>query len=123
MHFFNALLFQNLLNFQRVLEFLIKVLVIQSCPPLCDPMDCSPPGSSVHEILQARILEWVAISSSRGSSRLGLNSCISLHWLADSLPSELLGKPYGILNFVFNCLNIHLSDDKGLQKMIFLRVF
>ena len=34
----------------------------------CDPMDCSPPGSSVHRISQARILEWVAISSSRGSS-------------------------------------------------------
>ena len=34
--------------------------------PLCDPMDCSPPGSSVHGILQARILEWVAIFSSRG---------------------------------------------------------
>ena len=41
----------------------------QSCPTLCDPMDCSPPGSSIHGILQARILEWVAISSSRGSSR------------------------------------------------------
>ena len=43
--------------------------VAQSCPTLCDPMDCSLPGSSVHEILQARILEWVAISFSRGSSR------------------------------------------------------
>ena len=43
--------------------------VCQSCPTLCDPMDCSPPGSSVHGILQARILEWVAISFSRGSSR------------------------------------------------------
>ena len=40
----------------------------QVCPTLCDPMDCGPPGSSVHGILQARILEWVAISSSRGSS-------------------------------------------------------
>ena len=40
----------------------------QSCPTLCDPMDCSLPGSSVHRILQARILEWVAISFSRGSS-------------------------------------------------------
>ena len=40
----------------------------QSCPTLCDPMDCSPSGSSVHGILQARILEWVAISFSRGSS-------------------------------------------------------
>ena len=40
-----------------------------SCPTLCDPMDCSPPGSwSVQEIFQARILEWVAISFSRGFS-------------------------------------------------------
>ena len=43
-------------------------LIAHSCPTLCDHMDCSPPGSSVHGILQARILEWVAISSSRGSS-------------------------------------------------------
>ena len=43
--------------------------VTQSCPTLCDPMDCSPPGSSVHGILQARILEWVAISFSRGPSQ------------------------------------------------------
>ena len=42
--------------------------VAQSCPTLCDPVDCSPPGSSVHGILQARILEWVAISFSRKSS-------------------------------------------------------
>ena len=41
--------------------------VAQSCPTLCDPMDCSPPGSSVHGIFQVRILEWVAISFSRGS--------------------------------------------------------
>ena len=45
-----------------------KVLVPQSCLTLCDPVDCSPPGSPVHGILQARTLEWVAISSSRGSS-------------------------------------------------------
>ena len=43
--------------------------VTQSCPTLCDPKDGSPPGSPVPGILQARILEWVAISSSRGSSR------------------------------------------------------
>ena len=43
--------------------------VAQSCPTPCDPMNCSPPGSSVHGILQARILEWLAISCSRGSSR------------------------------------------------------
>ena len=43
-------------------------LVPKSCLTLYDPVDCSPPGSSVHGILQARILQWVAISSPRGSS-------------------------------------------------------
>ena len=43
--------------------------LLQSCPTLCDPIDCSPPGSSVRGILQARILEWVAMPSSRGSLR------------------------------------------------------
>ena len=43
--------------------------VAQLCPTLCDPMDCSLPGSSVHGIFQARVLEWIAISFSRGSSR------------------------------------------------------
>ena len=47
----------------------IYMLVTQSCPTLCNHVDCSPPGSSVHGILQARILEWVAISFSRGSSQ------------------------------------------------------
>ena len=47
----------------------LKALVAQSCPTLCGPMDCSPPGSSAHGILQARILEWVATPPSRGSSR------------------------------------------------------
>ena len=41
---------------------------LQPCPTLCDPVDSSPPGSSVHGILQARILEWVAMPSSRGAS-------------------------------------------------------
>ena len=41
--------------------------LLQSCPTLYDPMDCSPPGSSTLGILQVRILEWVAMSSSRGS--------------------------------------------------------
>ena len=60
-------------DFKVVLSFLIyevkvKVLVAQSCLTLCDPMDCSPPGSSVPGILQARILEWVAFPFSKGSS-------------------------------------------------------
>ena len=46
-----------------------RVLVAQSCPTLCDPMDCSPPGASVLGTLQARVLEWVAMPSSRGSTQ------------------------------------------------------
>ena len=61
-------------------------LVTESCPTLCDPLDCSPPGSSVHCISQARILERVAISSFKGSSQPRArthNSCIkniSIAW-------------------------------------------
>ena len=65
----------------------------QSCPTLCDPMDCSLPGSSVHGILQARILEWVTISFSKGSSH-GSNPYLlrHLHWQY-SLPAEPPKKP------------------------------
>ena len=49
-------------------EVKVKMLVTQSCPTLCNPMDCRPLGSSVHGILQARILEWAAVPFSRGSS-------------------------------------------------------
>ena len=50
-------------------EWSVLSLVAQSCPTLCNPMDCNLPGSSIHGILQARILEWVAMPSSRASSQ------------------------------------------------------
>ena len=69
----------------------------QSCPNLCDSMDCSTPGSSVHGILQARILEWLAISSSRGASwcrdqaPVPWGFCIGrqilYHWVTWEVPS------------------------------------
>ena len=46
--------------------------LLQFCPSLCDPMDCSPSGSSVQGFLQARIMEWAALPSSRGSSDPGI---------------------------------------------------
>ena len=70
----------------------VKVLVAQSCLTLCDPMDCSLPGSSVHGILQARILEWVAIPFSRNLPNAGTEPGYPA-LQADSLPSEPLGKP------------------------------
>ena len=65
------------------------MLAAQSCQTLCDPMDCSPPGSSVHEIFQARILGWVAISFSRGFSHLRDLTQV-LHCRKILLPTELL---------------------------------
>ena len=69
--------------------------LFQSCPTLWDPMDHSPPGSSVHGILQPTIVEWVAMPSSRGSfwpaSNPGL-LCL-LYWQVDSLPLVPPGKP------------------------------
>ena len=74
----------------------------QSCPTLWDPVDCSPPGSPVHGISQARILEWVAISFSRGSSWPRDWTCVSClscsgrqilhHW--DTWEAHCQGSPY-----------------------------
>ena len=73
----------------------MNVLVAQTCPTLCDPMDCIPPGSSVHRILQKRIFEWVAIPFSRGSAlpRDGIQvSCISGRLFIVGATREATGK-------------------------------
>ena len=68
--------------------------LLQSCSTLSDPKDCILPGSSVHEILQAGILEWVAMLSSRGSSQPRDWTCVWClqHWQAGSLPPVPPGK-------------------------------
>ena len=82
---------------KNVHAFGCLLLCAQSCPTLCNPVDCSPPGSSVHGILQARMLEWVAISSSRGSSQCRNWACIScIPWIADRF---FTAEPPGKLNF------------------------
>ena len=78
--------------------------LLQSCPTLCDPMDCSPPGSSVHGILQARILNWVAMSSSRvifttQGSNLHLLRILPCRWVF--LPLAQPGKPF---IYIYICL-------------------
>ena len=69
----------------------------QSCLTVCDPMDCILPGYSVHGIFQARVLEWAAISFTRGSSDPGFKPSSSA-LQADSLLSELPEKPQWVKN-------------------------
>ena len=79
----------------QVYSLCVHAKLLQSSLTLFDPMDCSPPGSSVHGILQARILEWVAMPSSRGSSQprnqnfVSCDSCIAGGFFTTEPP----GKP------------------------------
>ena len=82
--------FKWLQNLEELLLLLMHAWVhaksLQSCPTLCNPMMCSPPGSSVCGVFQARILEWVAISFPKGSiPTQGSNPSLQ-HWQVDSLP-------------------------------------
>ena len=81
----------------------VEVLVVQSCLTLCDPKDRSPPGTSVHGIIQARALEWVTISSSMGSSQ-------PRYWIQVSCTAGRFftvwatGKPYNTIICVCVCV-------------------
>ena len=77
------------------------VILPQSCPSLCDPMDCSLPGSSVHGIFQARILEWVAISFSKYNVHMliyNVSICVFARGCSSSSGS-LLPKIFPLLTF------------------------
>ena len=80
-------MFKDLVCKLNILNFICVCVCVctQSCPTLCHPMVCSPPDSSVHEIFQARILEWVAIPYSRGSSPPRDQTCISCVSCTDGL--------------------------------------
>ena len=101
-----------------VLSRFSSVQSLQSCPNLCDPIDCSLPGSSVHGILQARVLEWVATPSSRGSSRprdrtlASFGSCVA----GESSITEPLGKPaqhHSSVLCVSACLILMVASEVG----------
>ena len=60
---------------------------LQSCPTLCDPMDCSPPGSSIHGIFQARVMEWDAIAFSDYEPYPSIFGATAFHPISDNLLS------------------------------------
>ena len=91
---------------------------VQLCPTLCNLIDCSPPSSFVHGIFQARILEWVAISSTRGIFPTQGSSphlpCL-LHWQVDFLPLHHLGSPraYCLMRPPETSLRMRLRELQG----------
>ena len=93
----------------------------QSYLTLCDPMDCSPPGSSVHGILQAGILEWIALLSSRGSSwprvwtQVSCGSCTAGGFFTTELP----GKPWSTWKYIYILMLPILKFKLNVLKMIF----
>ena len=101
--------------------------VAQSCPTPCDTRDCSPPGSSVHAILQARILEWVAMPSSRGPSQprdWARVSCVGrqilYHWAPWEVSSGTLAiypRPFACPSTSVGNFSAHL---KGYLPQVFL---
>ena len=100
----------------------VKASVTQSCPTLCDPMDCSPPGSSVHRILQARILEWVAIRFTRGSSwprNRTWVSCIAGSFLTDwAMREAQIDNSYWLV-----CSHIGLKNTGVGSLSLLLQIF
>ena len=71
----------------------LLLLVAQSCLTFCDPLDCSPPGSSIHGISHTRILEWVAIFFLQRIFLMQRSNPCLLHWQVDSLPLSHLESP------------------------------
>ena len=90
-------------------HFLLQCMhakLLQSCPTLCDPMDSSPPGSSIHGILQARILEWVAISLSQFICNVVLFSDV---WQSDSVY---------IYIYIYTCIYIYIYQILFCYKLL-----
>ena len=118
-------------SYVSLIRLEVKSEVTQSCPTLCDPMDCSPPGPSIHGIFQATVLEWVAISFSRGSSQprnrtqisrtagrhftvLATREALELNYLFRN--SEVLGAFQWLLgekSLYADCTNLKEYEDYG----------
>ena len=88
--------------------------LLQSCPILCDPTDCSPPSSSVHGILQVRMLEWVAIPTSRRSSQhrngtvSDISSALARRFLTTSTTWDTRNIKYTYTYVCVSCVCVHV---------------
>ena len=105
-----------------ILMVCVCMLSRYSCVRLCEPMDYSLPGSSIHGFLQPRILEWITMPSSRGSSQPRDRTHVSYvypHWKAGSLPLVPLGKPtsHGSKrNYAWTFFSLRKTGFKGIWE-------
>ena len=97
-----------------ILSCMHVVKLLQACPALCDPMDCCPPGSYVHGILQTSILEWVAMPFSRGSSQPRDQTWVLMSFTSSALACRLFTTSA--------ILEAHLAIYVTLTKYILLYV-
>ena len=122
----DVLLFKSAV-YSRVVHILFSesaCWVAQSCPTLCHPMDCSLPGSSVHRVFQARLLEWVAIPSSRESSQprdqapVSCISCIGRWILYHFTTWEIhsMGFNKCMMSYIHNCMILRLVYSFSIIK-------
>ena len=94
----------------------MRANLLHLCSTFCNPVDCSPPGSTVHGILRARILEWVAMPSSKGSSRPRDWTHIYLHWQTGSLSPAAPRKPLTSSVFINCFIKMTSTADPGRES-------
>ena len=127
----DGVFFYHLFSEQSMMYDSCVCPVTQLCPTVCDPIDCSLPGSSVHGILQARILEWVAISFSRGSSQprdITSISCLVGRFFTTEPPEKPIWHIWVINRLLFNVAwNMPLAwalwrRDGGIRQIRYQRL-
>ena len=119
-------IFKRIKNAQyNVWNMCARVLITQLCLTLCNPMDGSPPGSSVHEIFQAGILEWVAMPSSRGSSWPRDQTCICyVSWIGRQILYHWVsrGAPY-IYIYIYTHTHTHTHTHTVVYVCVYVYTY
>ena len=103
---------------KKLTHWVLDVLSIQSRLTLCDPRDCSPPGSSVHGIIQARILEWVAIFFSRGSSWRREQTCVSCigRWILYQWATWEVSLSLSLSLYIYMCVCVSIQFNYSVMS-------
>ena len=121
--YINHYLYTTFQKHKTIICAYVHAKSLQSCPALRNSMHCNPPGSSVHGILQAKILEWIAMPSSRGSSQPRDQTCASCScYIAGGFfTTEPLGKPKTVTASICSMLHLVTAYIPGVFWLIDLK--